>query len=527
MKDLQSCVDEALRMLDGSVAPSTWDSRRRYLSQMAAMAVEMGIAEPCQELYDAYMLDDRGSPQRRNLHRHCAALVDRVAGTGGVDLVGRMLNPPQLPSEDEVAGFFEGMQFPLGAGIPLASVIVLARISVAALVLSDSTVGQYDKVWRDLLERCTLDGVADYDEGAVTAFVSDAEGLRDRGEMMEWKWKIVRKASAALVEVAGTGSLRWRKESPGRPEMAGKPELDAVRCRYLEDLASRNLSDKTACMHDYAFRKMVELSGVSTAEGLAAMGPDDVERVVGGLAGLYCASSMSAMAGYLRRTLADLHRLGFVDADLSRCVLSAPARRRRVASYITAPDEARLVASLDRASLRDRAIVLLSARLGLRDGDIAGLTLDCIDWQADEIRIVQHKTGEPLTLPLLPEVGNAIMDYIENERPRPGGDCPYVFLRSQAPFTRLTTVYEIVRKAQDAAGVEPIGGDRKGTHLLRRSLARRMLEAQVPMQAITDTLGHAGRESDKPYLSMDGRMLRECALDLSVVGIPVWGRCHG
>lgn len=523
MKDLQSCVEEALRMLDGSVAPSTWDSRRRYLAQMSAMADEVGISVPCQELYDAYLLDDRGSPQRRELHRHCAVLVDRVAGTGGVDLGGRMLNPPRLPSEDEVAELFEDASFPLGGGVPMAHVIVLARRSVASLGLSKSTVGQYERAWRDLLEQCAIDGEAYYDRRLVAKFVAGAEEQHARGDMAEWKWKIARKASGVLVEVAETGTFRWRKESPERPEMAGKPELDAVRRRYLDDLASRNLSEKTICMHDYAFRKIIEFSGASTADGLATMGPADVERVIAGLAGRCNARSVSALSGFVRRTLGDLHRLGFVDADLSRCVLSAPARRRRVASYITAPDEARLVASLDRVSLRDRAIVLLSARLGLRDGDIAGLTLDCIDWQADEIRVVQHKTGEPLVLPLVPEVGNAIMDYIMNERPCRGDGCPYVFLRTQAPHTRLTTVYEIVRKAQDAAGVTAAEGDCRGTHLLRRSLARRMLEAQVPMRAITDTLGHAGRESDKPYLSMDERMLRECALDLSLVGIPEWG----
>lgn len=527
MKELRPCIDEALKSLEGAVATSTWESRRRYLAQMSAMADLIGVREPCQELFDAYLRDDRGSPQRRSLHRHCAALVDRVAGTGCVDLEGKMLNPPELPSEEEVAEFFVGASFPIEPGTPMANVIVLARASIARLGLSESTVGQYEKVWRDLLEQCVLAGKTGYDEDCIAAFVATAGRKRSIGEIAEWKWKITRKASEVLVEVANTGAFRWRKASPERPEMAGKPELDAIRRSYLDDLERRNLSEKTICMHDYAFRKMIEFSEISTAEELAAISPDDVERVIAGLASRCNARSVSALAGFVRRTLGDLHRMGIIDADLSSSVLPAPARRRRAASYITAPDAARLADCLEGASKRDKAIVLLSARLGLRDGDIAGLTFDCIDWQLDEIRIVQHKTGEPLTLPLLPEVGNAIMDYIELERPRRGDGNPYVFLRSQAPYTRLTTVYEVVRKAQDAAGVEPIGGDCRGTHLLRRSLARRMLEAQVPMRAITDTLGHTGRESDKPYLSMDERMLRECALDLSAVGIPEWGCSRG
>jgi len=62
-------------------------------------------------------------------------------------------------------------------------------------------------------------------------------------------------------------------------------------------------------------------------------------------------------------------------------------------------------------------------------------------------------------------------------------------------------------------------------HLLRRTLARRMLEAAVPHGAFGDTLGHSSPESDKPYMSLDSRMLATCALDLSGIGSPTW--CGG
>ena len=74
MKGLQPCIDEVLKSLEGAVAASTWESRRQYLAQMSAMADLIGVREPCQELFDAYLRDDRGSPQRKRCVFHIAPI---------------------------------------------------------------------------------------------------------------------------------------------------------------------------------------------------------------------------------------------------------------------------------------------------------------------------------------------------------------------------------------------------------------------------------------------------------------------
>jgi integrase len=145
-----------------------------------------------------------------------------------------------------------------------------------------------------------------------------------------------------------------------------------------------------------------------------------------------------------------------------------------------------------------------------------------IDWRDDRIRLIQKKTGEPLVLPLLSDVGNALMDYILNERPKRTDNYPYIFLRRQAPHQKLTSVYPICSRLLRCLGIKPVNGTATGVHLFRYSIAHKLLAAKVPHQVITDALGHTSKESDKPYLSMDESMLRMCALDLSDIGRISW-----
>lgn len=106
--------------------------------------------------------------------------------------------------------------------------------------------------------------------------------------------------------------------------------------------------------------------------------------------------------------------------------------------------------------------------------------------------------------------------------PKRTDNYPYVFLREQAPFNHLTSIYMICSRMIRQAGIEPVNGGYFGSHLMRYTLVNRMLLTRVPHQVITNTLGHTSKESDRPYISMEESMLRQCALDLSVIGKKSW-----
>lgn len=170
-------------------------------------------------------------------------------------------------------------------------------------------------------------------------------------------------------------------------------------------------------------------------------------------------------------------------------------------------------------SYKDRAVGRLLLHTGLRGIDIACMQLDFIDWNNDKLSIVQKKTSQPLELPLLPVVGNAIYDYCINERPV--SNSHYLFLDPRAPHNNLTTdgIGCSVTKIMSVANIRQEKGRRKGTHIFRHHLAITMLANGVPQPVITGTMGHTAPESLSSYLHADMKHLRQCAL--SVEDFPI------
>jgi integrase len=131
-----------------------------------------------------------------------------------------------------------------------------------------------------------------------------------------------------------------------------------------------------------------------------------------------------------------LYDTGVQVEDLSEKILKVhnATRQEHLPSSFSADDVKKLLAVVDRNSpvgKRDYAILLIASTLRFRSGDVRNLRFEHIDWQNNCIRIVQSKTGEPLSLPLLPEAGWALIDYIKHGRPV--SDCPEIFVRQVAP----------------------------------------------------------------------------------------------
>lgn len=161
-------------------------------------------------------------------------------------------------------------------------------------------------------------------------------------------------------------------------------------------------------------------------------------------------------------------------------------------------------------SRRDAAITLLALMTGLRACDIIRLSVTDIDWATQTISIIQHKTKNPLTLPMPGLLGGKLADYVLEERPDSADD--HVFLRSIAPHTGLAdhaSIYRITAETFRKAGVTGVNA---GTRLLRHAAASRLLGSATPLPTIAAVLGHASQESTNVYLSVDEDRLRLCVL---------------
>jgi site-specific recombinase XerD len=158
--------------------------------------------------------------------------------------------------------------------------------------------------------------------------------------------------------------------------------------------------------------------------------------------------------------------------------------------------------------IRDRAIILLLARLGLRAGDICQLRLSDIDWNRGYIQ-VSGKGKRLDRLPLPQDAGDALLAYLERARPTVGED--RLFLRTQAPFTPFKSSAEIcgvVSRVFDRAGIT---GLPTRSHLFRHSLATRMLRAGAGLESIGTILRHRSPTTTAIYAKVDTTMLMEVA----------------
>ncbi len=186
-----------------------------------------------------------------------------------------------------------------------------------------------------------------------------------------------------------------------------------------------------------------------------------------------------------------------------------PSLPRRLGSV----EFADLVASLGSSSpqeRRDRAMILLGARLGMRAGEIARLCLDDIDWRSGTITVQTRKTGHGAQLPLVFEVGEAIAGYLEHGRPRSEVRQVFVVHRQHpgAPIDRQT-VGDAVRRALRNAGID---APAHGANLLRHSLATDLLRHGTSLKEIADLFGHRSLGSTQIYAKVDVAALREAAL---------------
>lgn len=161
---------------------------------------------------------------------------------------------------------------------------------------------------------------------------------------------------------------------------------------------------------------------------------------------------------------------------------------------------------------RDYAMLLLATRLGMRSGDIANLTFSSLDFSNNMIRITQEKTGEPIALPMVPEVNTALTNYLMDGRPE--SDQPYVFLRVNAPFEKITTsaIRFETNKYFSEAGID-ITDKKHGPHVFRSSLASSMINHQVSYEVVRKILGHTDPNAVKHYARVDVERLREYAIE--------------
>jgi integrase/recombinase XerD len=225
-------------------------------------------------------------------------------------------------------------------------------------------------------------------------------------------------------------------------------------------------------------------------------------------------ATRSGAMSYLRGVLRYLKWAGICQEDLSRYVPRVPIRRMaRIPDYLPWEDVNRLVESIDTSDpmgKRDRALLLLVATTGMRNGEVRRLQLRDIRWRQGEVLLRRTKTGRDRVVPLVQEAGSALAEYILHGRPKVAESRVFLIHRPPVrPIKVSTTVSAIVGRRLKRLGIRP---PHAGTHLLRHSVATQMVWQDRPVKEIADLLGHQTIESTAVYIKVALPQLASVAL---------------
>ena len=338
------------------------------------------------------------------------------------------------------------------------------------------------------------------DEGAVRAFLAHLSRCRCPGH----------RAGLHGVARARTGVfvryLRARGVVPVPAPPVAPPALVSGFCEWMR--SQRGSAETTRRGYGAVASALLGRLGDDPARYEAGAVRAAVHEVPGGHGTATARSVAQVARGFLRY----LAVAGRCRPGLDAAVLPVACwRRAALPRYIAADAVQRIIDACDAtrpAGVRDRAILLLLARLGLRGGEIVRLGVRDLDWAAARVR-GEGKGRREARLPLPQEVGDALLTYLHARPARGAGD--RVFLRTRAPWRPLATrscVSAIVKRAMVRAAVT---APTRGAHLLRHSAATAMLRDGISLPTIGVVLRHRSVETTALYAKVDTALLRSVA----------------
>jgi len=394
--------------------------------------------------------------------------------------------------------------------------IDMLAASLANLKYSGDVIDQHVHEWLRFSRYCDNAGID----------VPSSIYAQEIGDYVRWRLpkgsgsrhRFIRASLRILIEADDRGTFERRIHAQSRPTTTLFKMWVPPYVGFLKE--HRGISEKTLRNSSFILREFtefVEHLGIRDLRSLKAvhvhnfcMNPNRRKPI-----------TWASYIGIVRRFLQYVFIRQGMEQDLSFAVGGAKYYRYAgLHDVLTEPELDKLLVSIDRSNAigrRDYAVLLLAARYGMRPSDIRQISLDDIHWRDGCIVFFQSKTGKQLSLPLLPEVSEALIEYLRDGRP--STKVRNIFVRHKAPFEPFApndNLSRIMGKALRSAGLDQRPGPR-GLYLLRHSLATSMLVADVSIKMISDILGHTSTDSTFVYTKIDLPALRTASLSMAEV----------
>ncbi|SFC79694.1 site-specific integrase [Ruminococcus albus] len=400
--------------------------------------------------------------------------------------------------------------------MPIPELINELDSYMVSLGYTASTLRHHRQAWNALKNLALAEGATHFSKELGFKLLREHYKIDPyESNLSEYK-SVVRRSVMLLLEFQISGSIAKRLpkgeyEFPAGFKTAGD--------QFMEYMTESNLAPGTL----YNYRMLIFRATLffvnHKASDFKSLNNDVINlylKTFAGYSKAYIATNVQVLSKFL--IFANEH--GYTDK-----VFKFPAvtvfKDRRVSEYYTAEEVSKILSSIDRGNAlgkRNYAMVLLGARYGLRISDILSLKLNELDFENNRISIIQQKTGNPLELDMLPDVGWALIDYLKNGRPYV--DCDNVFLCHTHPykaFTRGVTMQSMLRQYALSAGIWKAGSEKRCSfHMLRYSLASDLIQQGVSLTTISGILGHSELNVTTLYTQLDVPQLKACALEVPV-----------
>ena len=401
--------------------------------------------------------------------------------------------------------------------LPLRELIALQEKELYRLHYTEQTIKYYRMMWRHIVTFCESEGVDHFTEDLGMRFLDkryNFSELEKTGKLTQSIINVFR-VIRMLGDFQQHGSIlrRYYKQK----ELLQHNEFKEMLQHYVNHCRQKEYSKVTQNHYRDISEKFLSYLESQEIRNITDITGKHVAGYINTLLG-YTYKTVELHLCALRSFLRYLYTNELHHQNLVETIPAIKTRKQnRIPSVWTRENVTKLLDVIDRgnpAGKRDYAMILLVARLGLRTMDIKHLQLEDLKWQDNRIEFIQSKTSRAISLPLRPDVGWAIIDYLKNGRPKVQSS--YVFLRHLAPlepFSDEDRLHQIVIKYMRLAKIPISPQKKKGMHSLRHTLASRLLEENTPLSVISDILGHVSTDSTAVYLKVDVDMLRECALN--------------
>lgn len=341
------------------------------------------------------------------------------------------------------------------------------------------------------------------------------------GDMSKTRFHHLSKTIEVLYEYSQTGKIKWNPLYRWRAYNISERYEDIV---YQFGSSKINIyQPETIVLYQYSAAKLFQYLESKSITSLLRLKNHHLSEYLIHLSKTQSPNSMRSALVALRAFFQFTVEAGLTKSNFETALQVRPTKQRYLQSYFTHEEVARLLNAVDRTSppgKRDYAIMALAIGTGIRGIDIVRICFSDIDWENATIHITQVKTGHPLDVPVESSILTAITDYVENERPKSSVD--NIFLRASAPYIAMPGTKALnlfLRKYALLAGIDLKSGKSRGFHCFRRSLGTWLLEAEVPLETISQILGHKRIDSAKSYMALNFSKLRECSLPLNDIAL--------